>query len=565
MPPCSFSRHATVSVTIKLDLYFPAHIFLPDPNKCSTSRIEPTYDTARRVTLENTVPRNINRTNSTRTITAVVVLLLLNCMNTTVSAAASRPNILLAISDDQSYPYASAYGDKTTNTPVFDRIAREGILFTNAFCASPGCSPCRAALLTGRHTWQIEQAGTHASSFPKKYRVYPDILEDAGYFVGYTGKGWGPGNWKVSGRTRNPAGPVFSKHKAKVPRGISKTDYARNFQDFLERKPKDKPFCFWFGASEPHRAYAKGRGLTMGKKLEDAHVPPFLPDTPEIRSDILDYCAEIDHFDQHLGRMIHELEERGELDNTLILVTADNGMPFPRAKANGYEYGIHAPMAIRWPIVVKSGRTIDDLIGFVDYAPTFLEAAGLDVPSAMPGRSLMNILRSEKSGRIDPGREMVFSARERHSSSRWNNWTYPIRSMRTHDYLLIRNFRPNRWPAGDPAGFQGAPFGYYDIDGCPSKTFLIEHRKSQSFSKFFHWAIDKRPEFELFDVKNDPGNLNNLANDAKHAALLKNLQHKMENYLRNTGDPRVIDGGDIYEEYKRYSRIRQFPKPPIID
>ena len=485
----------------------------------------------------------------------------------TTFAEAKRPNILLAISDDQSYPYAGIYGDKSTNTPAFDRIAKEGLLFTNAFCASPGCSPSRAALLTGRHTWQIEQAGTHASSFPKKYTVYPDILEKAGYFVGYTGKGWGPGNYKISGRTRNPAGPAFQKRRMKSPPGISNRDYASNFADFLKARPKGKPFCFWYGASEPHRVYQKGAGLKAGKKLKDAVVPSFLPDTPEIRSDILDYSVEIEWFDSHLGRIIKQLEAAGELDNTLIIVTADNGMPFPRAKANGYEYGIHVPMAVRWPKKIKPGRKSTDLVGFVDFAPTFLQAAGVKIPKEMVGKSLFNIFAGDKSGRLDASRKAVFSARERHSSSRYKNRTYPIRSMRTARYLYIRNFRPDRWPAGTPRklngkGELGPPHGgYHDIDACPSLTFLIQNRKKKGIAKYFHLAVDKRPAEELFDITQDPGNLVNLAKDPKHAATLKRLRGEFETYLRKTGDPRILDGGDIYETYKRYSRIRKFPPP----
>jgi len=514
-------------------------------------------------------------TNSRRTllpivlppVLVVVLLCILPTIGFTAEGKEPRPNILLAISDDHSYPHCSIYGDKATRTPAFDRIAREGILFTNAFCASPGCSPSRAALLTGRNTWELEQAGTHASSFPKKYTVYPDILEKAGYFVGYTGKGWGPGNYKVSGRDRNPAGPAFQKRRMKSPPGISNRDYAANFADFLKARPKGKPFCFWFGGHEPHRRYQKGAGLKAGKKLADAKVPPFLPDTPEIRSDLLDYSVEIEWFDRHLGRIIKQLEEAGELDNTLILVTGDNGMPFPRAKANGYEFGIHVPLAVRWPKRIKPGRTVSDLVGFIDFAPTFLEAAGLTVPETMSGKSLMNIFTSRKSGRVDKSRQRVFSARERHSSSRYKNRTYPIRAMRTQRYLYIRNFRPKRWPAGAPQkyGSNGklGPMhgGYHDIDACPSLTFLIENRDKKPISRFFHLAVDKRPGEELFDITSDPGNLRNLAADPQHAATLKRLRGEMETYLRKTGDPRVINGGDIYESYKRYSRIRKFPPP----
>lgn len=474
--------------------------------------------------------------------------------------AAERPNILLAISDDQSYPYASAYGTSGVQTPAFDRVARMGVLFRNGFAASPGCSPSRAALLTGRHDWQLEQAGTHASSFPKKYAVYPDLLSDAGYHVGHTGKGWGPGNFKESGWEHNPAGPAYQQRTMKSPQGISNTDYAANFEDFLDAKPDDAPFCFWYGAREPHRGYKQGIGLESGKELDDALVPEFLPDTPQIRSDILDYGVEIEWFDQHLGRMLDLLENRGELENTLIVVTADNGMPFPRAKANCYECGIHVPLAVCWPAKAPGGRTVDDLVGFVDLAPTFLAAAGLESLDAMSGRSILSILTSDKSGTVDPEHNRAYAARERHSSSRYHNWTYPQRAMRTPEFLYIRNFRPDRWPAGDPETSDGK-VGYHDIDGSPSKSFLIEHQKSPEIARYFALAVGKRPAEELFDIRKDPACLNDLAGKPEYAEVRQRLSREFEEYLRETGDPRVLDGGEVFETYKRYSPIRDFPAP----
>lgn len=487
-----------------------------------------------------------------------------------VAAAADRPNILLAISDDQSYPHTSAYGSKMVQTPAFDRVAQSGVLFSNAFAASPGCSPCRAALLTGRHTWQIEHAGTHASSFAAKYVTFPDLLENAGYFVGYTGKGWGPGNWKEV-RPRNPAGPVFADKKLKPPRGgISSTDYAGNFAEFLKQRPQDQPFCFWYGATEPHRSYAKGAGLAEGKKLADAQVPSFLPDDPEIRSDILDYATEIEWFDQHLGQMLDMLEKAGELDNTLVIVTSDNGMPFPRAKANCYEFGIHMPLAVAWPKQVPGERKVDDLVGFVDLTATILESAGVQHPGEFPpsGSSILNVLKSDQQGLVDASRTGVYSARERHSSSRYNNLAYPQRSLRTQDFLYIRNFRPYRWPAGAPQKYDSPGKlgrmhgGYHDIDACPSLTFLVEKREDPAIAPYFHAAVDKRPAEELFDIKADPGCMHNLAADPKFADVRARLAKQLEEYLTATGDPRVgPDGGEIFETYKRYSAIRTFPAP----
>jgi N-sulfoglucosamine sulfohydrolase len=507
------------------------------------------------------------------------VALMLALFSTVVSAA-DRPNILVAISDDQSYPHASAYGYQAISTPAFDRVAKSGVLFTNAFTPAPGCSPMRAAFLTGRNIWQIEHAGTHASSFPAKYEVYQDRLEAAGYFVGSTGKAWGPGNWQVSGRPRNPAGPGWGKRKMDSPGGISSTDYAANFEDFLKDRPKDQPFSFWYGATEPHRSFKQGIGREHGLDPSKVVVPSFLPDTPEIRDDILDYCFEIQWFDRHLGRMLDALEAAGELENTLVIVTSDNGMAFPRAKANCYEYGIHMPLAVAWPQTAPGGRTSDDLVNLIDLTATIYDVTGVAPPSETPiaGHSIRNVLTSEKSGIVDPARDAVFSGRERHSSSRFNSLSYPQRCIRTQQYLYIRNFKPERWPAGTPRKL-GPPYrledgvfvgqsgpmhgGYHDIDACPSLSFLIDRADDAELGRFLHLAVDKRPAEELFDIRNDPGCLKNLAQDRQFAGIRQQLSERLMNYLKDTDDARVTaaDGGDIWETYPRYSALRWFPTP----
>jgi len=494
--------------------------------------------------------------------------------------AAERPNILIAISDDQSYPHASAYGAKFLSTPAFDRVAKAGVLFTQAFTPAPGCSPMRAAFLTGRHIWQIEEAGTHASSFPAKYKVFPDVLEQAGYRVGCTGKAWGPRNWKASGRPRNPAGDGFNRLKLKPPaKGIRNTDYAGNFEAFLKDQPEGKPFCFWYGSSEPHRGFEKGVGLKNGMDPSKVDVPGFLPDTPEIRSDILDYGYEIQWFDKHLGRMLDLLAKRGELENTLVIVTSDNGMAFPRAKANVYEYGIHMPLAIAWPAKVPGGRTVDDLVDLIDVTATIYQASGVPSPKQNPiaGRGLMDLLASEKSGRVDEFRDAIYSGRERHSSSRYMTLSYPQRCIRTHRYLYIRNFKPERWPAGTPQkyGKGGYPKrdevlnkvlgpehgGYHDIDACPSLDFLIKHRNDPKIAPYFHAAVDRRPAEELYDIVDDPACMKNLAEDETHFATKRRLAERLTGHLKDTGDRRVTGEGDVWETYPRYSGVRFFPEP----
>ncbi|MCH2610280.1 MAG: sulfatase [Pirellulales bacterium] len=478
--------------------------------------------------------------------------------------ANERPNIVLAISDDQSFPHASAYGCKGVSTPSFDEIAAAGVLFHNAYAGSPGCSPSRASLLTGRYPWQLEQAGTHASSFPFKYAVYPELLKQAGYWVGYTGKPWGPGNFKASGRTENPAGPGFNSKTEKSPfSGISNKDYAGNFQEFLSKRPDDRPFCFWYGAHEPHRGFEDGSGLKSGKSLDDAEVPAFLPDHPVVQSDMLDYYREIEHFDLHLGRIIQILKDAGEFENTLIVVTSDNGMAFPRAKANCFEYGIHVPMAISWPSALEGNQQSEALVSFVDLAPTFLQAAGLNVHPQMAGISLIGHMQGDALER-----DAVYSSRERHSSSRYMNWTYPQRAMRSGDYLLIHNFKPDRWPAGDPVklnadGSIGSPHGgYHDIDACPSLTFLIESRHDRKWRPYLNWSVEKRSEWQLFNVKDDPECMRELIKSPRVKRIRERMITDMNEFLKKTGDPRMHENGDVWESYIRYSRIRKFPTPP---
>jgi uncharacterized sulfatase len=474
------------------------------------------------------------------------------------------PNIVIAISDDQSFPHASAYGSAFVSTPAFDRVARDGALFMRAYAASPGCSPSRAALLTGRHTWMLEAAGAHASGFPARYQTIPDILEAAGYHVGYTGKGWAPGDWETT-RPRNPAGPAYNERRFDAPpAGVSKIDYAANFSAFLDQRTDNKPFYFWFGALEPHRAYDDGAGRRAGKTLTDDDVPAYLPKTETVKSDIADYAVEIEWFDAQLGAVLDQLEAEGELDNTLIIVTSDNGMPFPRAKANVYDAGIHVPLAISWPAQSIAGAVIDDLVSFVDITATIYDAANVEA-DGLTGTSFLNRLRG--LGAPDPDKA-AYAARERHSSARWNNHGYPQRAIRVGDYLYIRNLAPERWPAGAPrkfddAGVLGPPHdAYHDIDRAPALAAMIDKRSEPAFAPLFNAAVDLRPAEELYDVENDPANLKNLAADPAYADIRDELSARLTSYLEETGDPRMHGRGDIWDAYPRLRGVmRSFPKP----
>lgn len=465
---------------------------------------------------------------------------------------AKRPNMLFAISDDVSWLHKGASGDKVVQTPAFDRVAREGVLFTHGFTAAPSCTPSRSAVLTGQHIWRLQEGGLLFGTLPAKYDVYPLMLEAAGYHVGYTGKGWGPGDYQAGGRDRYPIGRSFNDRRDdSVPEGISEIDYAANFEDFLQAKPADQPFCFWFGASEAHLPYSEGAGVAAGKKLEDVSVPPFLPDSDAVRSNILDYYVEIEWFDAHLERIVGMLEQAGELDNTLIVVTSDNGMPFPRAKTTLYDWGVRMPLAVRWGDRVKGGRVVDDFVSHTDFAPTFLAAAGLEPHAEMTGRSLLDVLFSEDQGRVDPARDKVFTAIERHTWCRPDGVPYPVRAIRNHDYLYIHNYEPGRWAAGDP-DFDSPHQGIYgDVDNCETKTFMLQPANRKKFPREFELCFGKRPAEELYDVRQDVGQINNLAGEAEYAEVKQKLREQLEQYLAATKDPRA-EGRSPWDDYPYY-------------
>jgi len=493
---------------------------------------------------------------------ALGLLLLLTVGSQAEAKPAKRPNVLIAISDDQSYPYASAYGSPFVRTPAFDRVAARGALFTHAFASSPGCSPSRAALLTGLNSWMTGAAGTHASTFPAALTTIPERLAQSGYRVGMTGKGWGPGRWDDV-RKANPAGPAYDKIRLKPPaKGLSPIDYAANFSAFLDARKDGAPFFFWYGALEPHLPFGEGAGAADPWRRGRTVVPPFLANTPTVHGDLADYAYEIEWFDRHLGMMLDELERRGELDNTIVIVTSDNGMPFPRAKANLYDSGLRVPLAIAWPQLGTRERSFDQLVSLTDLAPTIYAATRVNAPYRLEGVDLLPMLRR---GGGTP-RQYVFAGRERHSAARWNTLGYPARSIRTRDFLYIRNFQPDRWPAGDPqeiakdGSLGSANMAFYDIDRSSTLKELLERRDEPQIRPIYLLAVAKRPARELYDLRRDPNQFANVAYAPRYARVADQLDRELMSTLRRTNDPRVGPDPEQWESFPRLEGVpRSFP------
>ncbi len=502
-----------------------------------------------------------------------------------------RPNILFAFADDWGR-YAGAYaeleGPKSINhlleTPNFDRVAREGVLFRNAFVNAPSCTPCRSSLLSGQYFWQtglgaILQGAVWYEDIPS----YPLELEKAGYHIGYSYKVWSPGRavnapyggMRTAYQRAGKRFDNFSQNVTELMQNMS-VEEARseilkevrdNFDAFLDARPDDSPFCYWWGPQNTHRRWEQGSGKAIWGLEPDAlegRMPDFLPDVPEVREDVCDYLGECQAVDAGLGVLLERLEEIGELNNTLVVVSGDHGIPgFPRGKCNLYDIGCEVALAARWPGRIPQGRIVDDFVNLMDLAPTYLEAMDVAIPSSMSGKSIMPLLESEASGQIQQERDFVVTGRERHvAAAREGCLPYPQRAIRTQHYLYIRNFAPDRWPMGDPKGLDDvhaeAPdydklandtfVAYADLDASPTKAWMIHHRAEEPVLPLFELGFGKRPAEELYDLRKDPWYMHNVAGEKDYALIQKDLSERLMQVLREHDDPRVMEEDCRYEK-----------------
>lgn len=496
--------------------------------------------------------RSTRRHSRCRLLLAFLGVTVTAVLGAAAAGADQRPNILFAVADDWSYGNAGAYECRWVKTPAFDRVAKDGVLFTHAYTPNAKCAPSRSCILTGRNSWQLKAACNHYCFFPPEFKTFPEALKEDGYFVGVTGKGWGPGvATNASGQPREMTGHRFDDQKAVPPaKGIAANDYAGNFADFLKATPKGAPWCFWYGSHEPHRRYEYGSGVAKGgKSLADVdRIPGYWPDTEVVRNDLLDYAFEVEHFDRHLQRMLEMLEASGAISNTIVVVTSDNGMPFPRTKSQEYQDSNHLPLAVMWPQGIrKGGRVVDDYVSFIDFAPSVLEWSGLRWEKSgmapITGRSIAGILASERSGRVDPARDHVLIGKERHDVGRPDDQGYPIRGIVKNDLLYLENFEPLRWPGGNPET------GYLTCDASPTKTLILkEHRRNPGDT---NWALcfGKRPAKELYDLRKDPDCMVNLAGRPEQKSVETSLQRELMSELKAQDDPRMSGQGGIFEKF----------------
>lgn len=469
---------------------------------------------------------------------------LLGCQESTTTTTIDRPpNFILLMSDNQNWEHLGCYGDPVVRTPVIDGIAKEGIRFENAFCSAPSCAPARASMLTGQDIWRLEEAANLWSSFPKDLTVFTDLLEEAGYLVGYEGKGWGPGDWEAGGRTKDPSGTKYY-----------------SFEEFFNERDKGQPFLYWFSSRDPHRPFKRNGWKKAGIDVDGIKVPPYLPDVRDVKEDIGDYYAEIEDFDRDVASYIQLLKEMGELDNTVIIICSDNGWQMPRGLANLYDYGTHIPLIVSMPKRFTGGRIIDDFVSLNDIAPTFLELAGVEIPSQMNARSFVNILESEEQGQIDKSRNFMVTARERHAWARKGGTGYGARAWRTKDFLYIRNYEPDFWPAGDPPLFGDVDPHMLQYPGL-TKMYILKNRHEEGIDNLFELGFGKRPKEELYDLQEDPWQMTNVAQEEKYNQIREELSEKLTHYLLDTQDPRETGEKMQWLNAPYYAEKDFYPKP----
>jgi arylsulfatase A-like enzyme len=503
-------------------------------------------------------------------------------------SAPQRPNILFFFADDWGR-FARIYAEHgnlagtngLVRTPNLDRLAKEGVLFRNAHVNAPSCTPCRSSLLSGQHFWRtgrgaILQGAVWDESIP----TYPLLLRDAGYHLGKSYKVWSPGSpadapyggqkhaYEKAGRafnnfSENATDLVAKGATVEAARNQLLAEVRGNFRAMLAAKAADQPFAYWFGPTNTHRAWVRGSGQKLWGLDPDAlkgKLPAFLPDVPVVREDLADYLGEVQALDAAMGVLLEELDRAGERSKTLIAISGDHGAPgFPHGKCNLYGFGTGVSLIVSGP-GVRGGRVVDDMVSLPDLAPTFLEAGNVKPPAVMTGRSLWNVLQSDRQGLVDPTRTWVVAGRERHVEiARPDYSPYPQRALRTLDHVLIVNFKPDRWPLGDPYRLDGKDEPSFDEvaqttfvtlpddDAGPTKAWFVGARKSPEWSALFEKFYGRRPMFELYDLKADPHEMNNVAESPAYAAVRKEMTERLFTILRETGDPRMTDDGKYFE------------------
>lgn len=435
-----------------------------------------------------------------------------------LSAEEKRPNFIFFIADDISQEDMGCYGHPVIKTPRIDDLAAKGMRFDNAYLATSSCSPSRCSIITGRYPHNTGAPELH-SKLPDDQTRFPELLHTSGYYTVLSGKNHMFGN---EDRAFN-----------KITRGGG-VGGSGDWVELVKDRPKDQPFFFWFAANDAHRDWGISEHAPTYEPA-DVTVPPYNVDTPATREDYTKYYHEVSRFDHFVGLVRDELEKQGVLENTFIVIAADNGRPFPRCKSRLYDSGIKTPWVVHFPKLIRQGAVSNSLVSSIDLSATCLELAGVEIPKTVQGKSFVPILKDPKA----TVREVIFSEQN------WHVYRNHSRLVRWGDYAYIRNNFPN----------QINICGESDLTYPAGKEIWQAHAAGKTTEK--HWQVfaNPCPEEEFYNVKDDPDQLVNLASKPEYAAQMETARKTLAKWTEETGDtvptnptpnrrtpPTVVDG-----------------------
>ncbi len=403
-----------------------------------------------------------------------------------------RPNVILITSHDTGQHF-HCYGDRTVHTPGIDNLAAGGVLFKNNFCTGPLCSPSRGSIITGKYPCSNGLMGlvNRGWDMPDSEKSLPHYLKEAGYDTLLFG---------FQHERRDPAKSGYDR-TIKPEQGIFSRDVIDLLVDFIRKRKQSGSFLASVGFYETHLPFDNPRFTPDNP--DEVCLPAYIPDTPETRLEMAQFHGLVREMDYNIGRLLETLKECGMEENTIFIQTTDHGIAFPRAKSTLYDPGIKTAFIVRWPAGIPGGRICEELVSNVDILPTLLELAGRPVPEDVQGRSIAPLLQ----GREQAGREFVFAEKD------WHNHYDPKRCIRTKEYKYIRNFEKGQ-----------AVLLPTDIArSAAGKVMPADYLK------------ERQPE-ELYNLKDDPDELRNIAADPRYAGIKEELCLKLYGCMENAGD-----------------------------
>jgi len=458
-----------------------------------------------------------------------------------------RPNIVFIIADDMAWDDSGAYGHPHIQTPNIDKLAKNGMRFDNAFLTTSSCSPSRTSIITGLYPHNTNAEQLHWP-LPSEKVTFVEKLKASGYWTAQAGK------WHLGDSIKNrfdlvaDVGTMGFQLSPTGEKTRQKGDGSgcENWVPVLKQRPQDQPFFLWLAAVDPHRPYSEGI-IENPHSLEDVMLPPYFPDTSNVREDFAHYYNEITRLDEYVGRVIAELDSQGVSENTLVLFISDNGRPFPRDKTTLYDGGIKTPWIVKWPKKIKPNSVSKSLVSSIDIAPTFLGLAGLEPLSTFEGMDFSPLLTNSDT----VIRNSIYA------EDHWHDYEDYTRAIRTKEYKYIRNFYadlPNTPPAD---AFIGDTF----------QAMLKLKAKGELTKAQMACFTSQRPAEELYDVINDPYELENLAGNPDYEKKLMAMRSELKNMRKLTKDslPTFRTPDEFDRETGKPNALRKRPRPSKME